>query len=181
MDSDFSLDSVLSIITNISTTYGPALNLLSAVAVLLSAVFALGLLKSTKAMITSNRDTARKRATLDLILHNDSNARIQTNRADYVKLVRSEERLAKQFMDEDSNNRIIILRILNDFEFIAAGINSGIIDEEFYKMCSETNFVTNWNKLRTVVSDIRETKEKDTFFVQFEILAVKWGGKPIGK
>lgn len=71
------------------------------------------------------------------------------------------------------------LLVMNRHEFYAAGINSGLLDENIFKRANCNTFIKIWDAFSTTVLAIRKKEGKDTIFKELEILAIKWKMNPL--
>lgn len=140
--------------------------------------------------ILVGKKTSKQRATLDLIL------------SDYqdVKLLEADENINKYIRGKatDNDGRIItlyelfqnkdrtfdkerahLLTVVNRYEFYASAINTGVLDEQFFKRLNYTNVVKLWNAVSPMVMKIREEERRDTIFKEFELLALRWKTEPL--
>ena len=64
--------------------------------------------------------------------------------------------------------------IMNVFENMSVGIRHGIYDEGILKEMFRTSFIMTWRYVEPVVTKIRETRQKDTYYEVYEKVAEKW-------
>ena len=69
---------------------------------------------------------------------------------------------------------IDVVTFLNHFEFIAAGVNNGIVDEQLYKDWFLTPYVATWDQAEDFIKKFRSHVNAPKAFKQFETLAGKW-------
>ena len=121
---------------------------------------------------------ARERATLDTLLHAQSDSDYADLRNNFHKLRDSETPLSEWLKDEHklSDELTYIRRFLNKYELVALGINKDLLDKDLYEEWFKSSFVEDWNKCRGFINDLRQKTGKETFFMQFQTLAQKWGG-----
>ena len=87
-------------------------------------------------------------------------------------------------MDKEKhpNERKAILDLLNYREFVAVGINIGIIDEEIYKRSYYNIILRDWKWMRQTVESIRNSeKGHSTYFQDFENFVKRWQKHPLKK
>lgn len=75
--------------------------------------------------------------------------------------------------------RTKMLTVLSRHEFYAIGLNAGLLDEGLFKRMHCTNFVSLWEQVSPAINQLREKEKKDTFFKDFEILALRWKADPL--
>ncbi|WP_218966857.1 DUF4760 domain-containing protein [Snodgrassella alvi] len=68
----------------------------------------------------------------------------------------------------------MILDVLNNHEFMAAGIKEGAFDEEIYKCMKRSLIIKDWEKLELYVRALRKREQRDRLFSEFQWLAEKW-------
>ncbi len=125
---------------------------------------------------------AKRLATLELIIHQRSNLKFNESFDILTNLINNEDPfcdLSRYLKDRASKESQAILEVLNFREFVAVGINSGIIDESTYKNAYCSTFVRDWEYLEHTVKALRKSTGKQTFFQDFEILAKKWKNTPL--
>lgn len=140
----------------------------------------------TALTIWSNRQDNRKQATLQLILHQRSNKELNQAIDLMAKLAREQQKqnefadLSSYLEKFDSSEREAILVVLNYREFVAVGINTGVIHEETYKRAYYNLILRDWKYLANTVNAIRNSPTgKPTNFKDFELLAQRWKNKPL--
>lgn len=140
----------------------------------------------TALTIWSNRQDNRKQATLQLILHQRSNKELNQAIDLMAKLAREQQKqnefadLSSYLEKFDTPEREAILMVLNYREFVAVGINTGVIHEETYKRAYYNLMLRDWKYLANTVNAIRNSPTgKPTNFKDFELLAQRWKNKPL--
>lgn len=140
----------------------------------------------TALTIWSNRQDNRKQATLQLILHQRSNKELNQAIDLMAKLAREQQKqnefadLSSYLEKFDTSEREAILMVLNYREFVAVGINTGVIHEETYKRAYYNLMLRDWKYLANTVNAIRNSPTgKPTNFKDFELLAQRWKNKPL--
>ena len=127
----------------------------------------------------------RRMATVDLILRQRENKTL--NDAVYIitGLVKGNDFPSlHQYLDKEKypDERKAILDLLNYREFVAVGINIGIIDEEIYKRSYYNIILRDWKWMRQTVESIRNSeKGHPTNFQDFEKLVKRWQKRPLKK
>lgn len=115
------------------------------------------------------------RATLDVVLSQQTDAGSINNRTEFTKL-RDAGHLAKW---GDPNNThgaeaATIRAILNRYELVAIGIKKGTLDEQFYKTWCRTTLVKDWCACKPLVMQLRENDKASVYYCELERLAKKW-------
>lgn len=128
--------------------------------------------------IRSNKMDNKRMATIDLILRQRNNEKLDSAIDLVSELVaKNEFPTLNKYLDKKNfpNERKAILTLLNYREFVAAGINTGIIDEEIYQRCYHNIVLRDWKNLHDTVHAIRKSpKGSETNFKEFEMLINRW-------
>ena len=121
---------------------------------------------------------ARSRATVDVALHEKSDETYKDARRTYASLREKKEvSLTTYACGNGSANQAekqAILLVLNNYEFMAAGIRCGAFDEDMYKRMSRSLLVRDWGSLSAFVHELRRTEDRPALFVEMEWLADRW-------
>lgn len=133
------------------------------------------------AVIFSNGRQARKRATIDLILHQKRDETLIANTRLVWSLAEKNGTFAALAADTSSPNCKSILQVLNNHEFIALGIRKKAFDEGIYKMSQYSNVMKVWEASDGFIREIRSKEKKPTLFQDFEWLTTRWEKAPITK
>jgi hypothetical protein len=125
--------------------------------------------------VRHQREIARMRATLDVILESESNAYYQKIYASFaseskrsgglVALVNAES-------DAERKSRRDLHDFLNHYELIAIAIKNKILDERFYKDWMKSTYIKHYDECSDYIMEIR--KSAPLSYVEFESLANKW-------
>lgn len=133
---------------------------------------------SALALIGHNGRLARKRALIDLIIEQKSDAGLIADTQEVYRLHDGGNHLSS-LVGEDSPERRKVLHVLNNHEFIAVGIRLGAFDETVYKQMQCSNVIKMWSATSGFIHEIRKIDGKNTLFQDFESLAKRWEAKPI--
>lgn len=160
-------DSLLCFVQN----YGP---LLTAGAILFSALIAI-------CAILYNIKVARRRATIDLVLHEKFNPTLVDARRKILALHEAKTEFTKFALkgNESSDEAMTILQVLNFLEFVAAGIKHGAFDELIYKHVQFSVVMRDWGECEGFVRELRKSRNRPTLFQEVQWLAEKWKKKPL--
>ena len=155
----------------LAQNYGP---LLTSGAILISAAVAVG-------AIVYNGGNARRRATIDLVMHlRQNDALVQAKKKVLVLHEKNTQFFKFALMEhagsEESNS---VLEVLNSHEFVAVGIREGAFDEKIYKRMQWSVLVRDWDALETFVMEFRKSRNRKTLYQDFELLAKRWKKKPL--
>lgn len=131
-------------------------------------------------VIWHNGRTAKRRATIDLIIAEQRDDEYNQKYASVSKLIKKKECLVDfaKFLNEQHEELDNIRFVLNRLEFIAQGIRKGAFEEAIYKDLTYTNFIDLWEAVKPLVMEIRRRKNNtDTFYQEIEWLANRWKKK----
>jgi hypothetical protein len=140
-------------------------------AICLSAIAAIILIYWTKRV-------ACRRATLDLIMSDETNSGQIEHRRKFIAL-REKGNLIQWLMPANvaSDELATVRAMLNRYELVAIGIFEGSIDAKMYKRWCRTTYVADWLALRTFVMQLRHDTGNHKYFREYESLAKKWATK----
>lgn len=130
-------------------------------------------------VIYLNGKQARKRATIDLMLHQKNNKQLLEDTRSVWDLATTKKTFAALAADTNSEECSCILRVLNGYEFVAVGIRKRAFDEEIYKMSQYSNVMKIWKASDGFIRDIRAMEDKPTLFQELEWLISRWENDPI--
>jgi Domain of unknown function (DUF4760) len=131
-------------------------------------------------VIHHNGVLAKKRALIDLIIHQKSDEKLLAATQVVYRLHEDGKHLSA-LVGTDSEERRSILLVLNNQEFIATGIRMGAFDEKVYKQMQCSNVRKLWTTASGFVQELRKIDGRQTIFQDFEKLALKWDNNPIKK
>ncbi len=134
------------------------------------------------ALIYANGQDQKRRATIDLVLHQKQDRELQAALRHVLDL--REKRVtnfAKYLEDRNSEDFKNIVRVLNNYEFIAAGIQEGAFDQELFKRMQYSVVLKNWDALHGFVTEFRRQNDIQTLFQEFQRLAQRWESSPLKK
>ena len=131
------------------------------------------------AVIYFNGRQARRRATIDLILHQKADKDFLNSTKKVWKLADENGTFAALAKDTQDSDCISILQVLNNHEFVALGIRKKAFDQTIYKMSQYSNVMKIWNASDGFIREIRAQENKETLFQELEWLAKKWKKNPI--
>jgi hypothetical protein len=143
-------------------------------AIILSAIGAI-------AIIYNNSHQAKKRATIDLVLHELSDKEIIEAKNHVRKYRESGSPFAELSGKAHDDNPLngYLQTVLNHHEFVATGIKEGAFDEEIYKRMKRSLVLRDWQALEPYISEKRRQERRDKLFSEFQWLACRWKDNPI--
>lgn len=145
--------------------YGPVL---TGGAVIVSAAIAL-------AVLFTNRGIARRRATLDLILHIESDGDLIASRNAFTEIKKSNVRSSTYGKEEQraSDEAGHIRTILNINELVAVSIQEGVIDESVFRRWFNSAFIDDYKSMTGYIDETRKWRNPH-IFKDLEALARRW-------
>ena len=133
--------------------------------------------------LRTNEKRARRRATIDLVLAENQDAKFRDIKEEYAimreKGVNFTLLICDPSKDEDrkkeiANQKEVIIAILNQYEFIASAIFENSLDENLYKRMKRSVLIREWEVLSGFVTELRKQEGRDQLFCETERLALKW-------
>ena len=146
-------------------------------AVVASALFAGFQVKSLRKQNTSNDLQWRQRATIDAVMSDRKDRGLIRSRKLYAQLKTNGinfDTIGSEALLKNEKENHAILDILNNYEFMAAGIREGAFDEEIYKRMKCSLKIQDWNTLDIYIQALRKRELRPKLFCEFEWLATKW-------
>lgn len=131
-----------------------------------------------RSSIKHQREIAKMRATLDVILESESNTYYQKIYSSF----RSESKrtgglmaLANAKSDSERESRRNLNDFMNHYELIAIAINKKILDEKFYKTWMRSTYIKHFDQCKDYIYTIRNEEDgNEKYFREFEVLAERW-------
>lgn len=127
-------------------------------------------------LILSARANGRKRNTMDLILHQESDRDLIAERSAFNDLKLGTVKLVT-FAKADkrgSDQTQAIRKVLNLHELTAVAIEEGVIDERVYRRWFNTTFIKDFEATEAYITEARKTYENPKAFCEFERIARRW-------
>lgn len=142
-------------------------------ALIISAVAALWL-------IYSSASGERQRATIDLVVQQRRDQELEAAKLLIRNLHENNTtNFAKFLEDRASCEFTAILKVLNNYEFIAAAIRHGALDEKLFKRMQYTVVLKAWGALCPFVFELRKQDRHTTLFQEFQRMAERWKENPL--
>jgi hypothetical protein len=146
-------------------------------AVVLSAFYAGRQVRLLRVQTDKNEQQLRLRATVDMVLHEKQDSLLRDARVKFAAIRDGKNNITQyacvpvsNFPDENA----AIMAILNNYEFMAAGIREGAFDEGIYKRMKKSLVIRDWNALSGYALEMRQQTGRDKLFVETQWLAKKW-------
>lgn len=129
------------------------------------------------AVIYNNSHQAKKRATIDLVLHENQNQKLIEAKNQVTKFHKEKKNFTEMaccddFEENPDNDHILL--VLNNYEFTAAGIKEGAFDEEIYKRMKRSLVIREWDAFSAYIAELRRKTGRDKIYAEFEWLANRW-------
>ena len=128
------------------------------------------------AIRTASKD-ARRRATIDIVIHHQKDEDLLAAKRTVTSLRRSGQSLSSNL--PGSTEYQAILDVLNAYEFVSSGIREGAFDEKIYKRVFCSMLIRDWEATAGFVLELRNTTGKKTLFQDYEKLARRWERRPL--
>jgi hypothetical protein len=125
--------------------------------------------------ITANQRIARRRATIDLILLEQTHQELLEARRDFIKLRDAGHLVA--WADPAKSNALEVSTMrtaLNRYEIIAIGIRESTLNGRLYKRWLRTTVVKDWIACKPFVMQLRQNTQTPSLYCEYEWLAKKW-------
>ena len=135
----------------------------------------LGVLVGVTITTGVNRKIARRRATLDLIMAQQSNDFLIRSRHDFIVLREAGNLVQWAVVDSVVTAQQTTLRAaINRYELIAIGIKQKTLDGSVYKSYARSGVIRDWLACKPWVMQMRQTYSTPAYYCEFEKLAKKW-------
>jgi Domain of unknown function (DUF4760) len=127
-----------------------------------------------------NMRIARRRATLDLLVNEQTHETTIKERTAFEAIVEGGDLLqwiAPASIKSDPAKLQTIRSSLNRYELIAIGIKGRALDGKLYKQWFRAGFVGDWIAFKALIVHVREDVGNPRLYCEFEWLAKKWADK----
>lgn len=134
--------------------------------------------------VLSIKSTAKKKQTADLLFSIRSDERLITGTHAVLELHNKPDQNMRVLAspahkgDQDVQN---IRYILNHYERLSVGLQSGIYHEKMLKKSQYTIITKTYECAKPFIDGVREQTNSSTAFQEFEWLATRWQSKPLKK
>ena len=131
-------------------------------------------------LIAASRQDNKRRATIDLVIQQKQDKELQASRRWVLSMHQKQLNNFTQYLaNRDSSEFQHIMRVLNNYEFIAAGIREDALDNGIFKRVQWSVLIKDWDALCGCVMEIRRNENRPTLFQEFEKLAKTWKSKAL--
>ena len=127
--------------------------------------------------IRSQRVTAKKRASLDLLVRvwSDEFTVLEVKFSEFVKQTDPDfSVIVSPTTDEEKHTARSIQRYLNYYEMLCASVIEGVVDEGVLRLVFGDKISTVWNLASPLVDYLRAESNDYEFFECLQKIAVKW-------
>lgn len=132
--------------------------------------------KALQKQNAQNEKKARQRATIDLALHERTDANYIKCRQEFLQLKQLGTSLTIYACDINrypkENNSL--MNYLNHYEFLACGIFEEALDGEIYKRMRKTSILRDWEDLKPYVMELRNQRKNNRIYCELENLVKSW-------
>ncbi len=138
-------------------------------AVVLSAIAAFLVIRDARA-------TARRRGTLDLILHQESDRELIEARDGFTLLKNGETKISSFGTPDKRNSDEArhLKKVLNLHELTAVAIQERVIDECVYRRWFNGTYIADYEATKAYIEAVRKSYGNDAVFSEFEKTALRW-------
>jgi hypothetical protein len=127
------------------------------------------------AIINWNVRIARRRATLDIVLNEQTHETAIKERTQFINLKRKGDLSSWAASNHADSPEVETIRaVLNRYELVAIGIRQSTLDEKIYKRWCRTTLVGDWRAMKPFIVQIRTVNSIPSLYCEFEALAKKW-------
>lgn len=127
--------------------------------------------------IRAQREIARRRATLDVILKSESDETFQALYSTFKSERNRTNGLASLLDASTESEKSLKTQIdsfLNHYELIAISIKNKILDETFYKEWMKSSYIKHFYDAKSYIDEMRKKQKHDSAYIEFERLVNKW-------
>lgn len=132
--------------------------------------------------VMRNTENAKKRATIDMIMAERNNTELQQAIKRVNELSKIQNCILATYTSDSEDtkqDKSYILTVLNQREFVCAGLLGGALHEKMYKDFQYSMLLRDWDNLSGFVSELRRMRNAPTAFQEFETIARKWKRHPL--
>jgi hypothetical protein len=128
------------------------------------------------AVIADARKTARRRGTLDLILHQESDTDLIKERHSFnaIKAADTKPSTYGKPNKKGSDEAETLRKVLNIHELTAVAIQEGVIDECVYRRWFNGTYIADYDAMKDYIAEARKTWNNPKVFLEFEKTALRW-------
>lgn len=133
------------------------------------------------AIIYNDSHQNKKRATIDLALHETQNEKLALAKEQVSKLHANGTNFTPFACgsNKSKTENKHFQTLLNNYEFIASGIKEGAFNELLYHRMRRSIIIRDWNSFEGYINELRKTNKNNKIYCEFEWLAKRWVKKEI--
>lgn len=138
--------------------------------------FLLGVLVAVISVLSA-RATAKKKQSADLLSSTRSDEELVTGLRCLSSLHNRDDANIRQYAHDskaDTDEAKSIRYVLNHYEYVAVGLQSGIYDESMLRRASHNTVVSLYTHARPFIEALREHKNRPTLYQEMQCMAERW-------
>lgn len=118
----------------------------------------------------------RRRGTLDLILHQESDRELIEARDGFTALKAGTVKISSfaTLAERSSDNAKHLKKVINLHELTAVAIQEGVIDECVYRRWFNGTYIADYEATKDYITEIRKVHSNPRIFSEFETTALRW-------
>ncbi|MGC5749540.1 DUF4760 domain-containing protein [Gluconobacter sp. NFX36] len=122
-----------------------------------------------------NRLIGKKKATIDLIILEQTNEYLRSQREEFLKVKTQGDLVRWAYPKNKSTIQTkAIASVINKYEMLAIGIREHSLCENIYNQWLRQTLISDWEELSTFVGELRRRNKNYNLYENFERLALKW-------
>lgn len=127
-------------------------------------------------VIRDARSVAKRRGTLDLILHQESDAELIDAREGFIALKAGTTKISSYGVADkrSSDEAQHLKKVLNLHELTAVAIQEGVIDECVYRRWFNGTYISDYEATKDYITAVRANYDNSKVFSEFENTALRW-------
>lgn len=132
--------------------------------------------------VISARAIARKKQSADLLFDSRTDKELVNGLRTLAKLHEDSSVNMRSFAQKDGKDKPeaeAIRYVLNHYEYVSVGVQSGIYDEKMLKKGSYNTVVKLYQRAKPYIECVREVSGRATLYQEFQWLAKRWEDSPI--
>lgn len=130
---------------------------------------------------TARRARTRKQHTINIILEGNFDLEMRNAHAELIPIFRGEDVFPAVGSDRHKEIQPKLRFVLNHFEFIAAGIRRGDMDERLVMDAQRGTILTAFEKSEPHILWVRSNRRNQSVYEHLEWLHKRWEKSPPGK
>ncbi len=127
------------------------------------------------------RMLSRKQHTITVILNSSSNERFISQRDKIAPHLKNGQCPTLWLNNNNAHLRDALREVLNQYEFVAAGLRNGDFDEKLLKDSQRATFVRLFERCAKYIWRLRDDRSRMTIYEHLEWLHQRWEKAPPGR